>query len=68
MTSEERLKLIEEAVKKANAKRKKNKVDKVIKSNYVPLEPSAPNHHDINEELGYLTEYKAETYINYEEE
>jgi hypothetical protein len=68
MTNEERLNLIEEIVKKVNAKRKMTTCSRPIKSLYAPLEPATPSHHDINEELGYLTEYKAESYINYEEE
>jgi hypothetical protein len=73
MTNEKRLSLIEQIVKSS----KKDKTLKTPKkrgrppkakteSNFVPMEPTAPSHHDINEEFEYLTNNKAESFINYE--
>lgn len=65
MTSEERLELIATLAKKG-AKKKKS-VTRKLKSDFVPLEPIAPSERDIEEEIEFLTNYKAENYINYEE-
>ena len=70
MTSEERLELIKQFALKNAAKKKKRpgrKAKPKVESDFVPLEPTAPSHHDINEELEFLTQHTAEQFINHEE-
>lgn len=74
MTSEERLELIKQIAKKNNASKKKKKkrpgrpAKKKVESNFIPMEPTSPSHHDIAEEFAFLTDNNAEQFINYEQD
>ena len=64
MTEKQRINLIKKLAKKGKKKRTPKKID----SDFVALEPIAPNDNDINEEYAHLTRYTADQHINYEEE
>lgn len=69
MTSEERLDLIKNLAKAGKKAKKRGRPAKAkVQSDFVPLEPTAPSENDIREEIEFLTQYKAENYINYEQD